>query len=69
MTASIRIMTWNVHGVFQLNPNFDIEGVCSIIRHWSPLFAYSSRFTRATKNFMFCLMYGPSTFAAPFGMR
>lgn len=36
MTASIRIMTWNVHGVFQLNPNFDVEGVCSIIRHWSP---------------------------------
>lgn len=36
VTASIRIMTWNVHGVFQLNPNFDIEGVCSIIRHWSP---------------------------------
>jgi len=36
VTASIRIMTWNVHGVFQLNPNFDVEGVCSIIRHWSP---------------------------------
>jgi endonuclease/exonuclease/phosphatase family metal-dependent hydrolase len=36
VTTSIRIMTWNVHGVFQLNPNFDVEGVCSIIRHWSP---------------------------------
>ena len=29
-------MTWNVHGIFHLNPGFDLNGVCSIIRHWSP---------------------------------
>ena len=29
-------MTWNVHGTFNLNPKFDLDGVCSIIRHWSP---------------------------------
>ena len=27
MTDSIRIMTWNVHGTFNLNPDFDLEGV------------------------------------------
>ena len=32
----MRVMTWNVHGTFNLNPNFDLEGVCSIIRKWSP---------------------------------
>ena len=32
----MRIMTWNVHGTFALNPKFDVDGVCSIIRHWSP---------------------------------
>jgi endonuclease/exonuclease/phosphatase family metal-dependent hydrolase len=32
----MRIMTWNVHGIFHLNPGFDLDGVCSIIRHWSP---------------------------------
>ena len=36
MTHTIRIMTWNVHGTFNLNPNFDLEAVCSIIRKWSP---------------------------------
>jgi endonuclease/exonuclease/phosphatase family metal-dependent hydrolase len=29
-------MTWNIHGTFNLNPNFDLEAVCSIIRKWSP---------------------------------
>lgn len=33
---TIRIMTWNVHGTFNLNPDFDLEGVCSIIQKWSP---------------------------------
>ena len=33
---TLRIMTWNVHGIFHLNPKFDVEGVCSVIRHWSP---------------------------------
>ena len=32
----MRIATWNVHGIFHLNPGFDLDGVCSIIRHWSP---------------------------------
>ena len=36
MTETIRIMTWNVHGTFNLNPDFDLEGVSSIIRKWSP---------------------------------
>jgi endonuclease/exonuclease/phosphatase family metal-dependent hydrolase len=36
VTNTLRIMTWNVHGIFHLNPKFDVEGVCSIIRHWSP---------------------------------
>ncbi len=36
VTQTIRIMTWNVHGTFKLNPDFDLEGVCSIIRKWSP---------------------------------
>ncbi len=26
----------NVHGTFNLNPKFDLDGVCSLIRHWSP---------------------------------
>ncbi|MFL6792362.1 MAG: endonuclease/exonuclease/phosphatase family protein [Bradyrhizobium sp.] len=29
-------MTWNVHGTFKLNPSFDLDGVCSVIRKWSP---------------------------------
>lgn len=36
VTDKIRIMTWNVHGTFDLNPDFDIEAVCSIIQKWSP---------------------------------
>lgn len=36
MTNSIRIMTWNVHGTFNLNPDFDLEGVSAIIEKWSP---------------------------------
>ena len=36
VSDTIRIMTWNVHGTFSLNPDFDLEGVCSIIEKWSP---------------------------------
>ena len=36
MTEPLRIMTWNVHGTFNLNPNFDIDGVCGIIEKWAP---------------------------------
>ena len=32
----MRFMTWNVHGTFNLNPKFDLEGICSIIRKWAP---------------------------------
>ena len=32
----MRVMTWNVHGTLTLNPRFDLEGVCSVIRKWSP---------------------------------
>lgn len=34
--APVRFMTWNVHGTFNLNPKFDLERVCSILRKWSP---------------------------------
>jgi endonuclease/exonuclease/phosphatase family metal-dependent hydrolase len=33
---TIRIMTWNVHGTFKLNPHFDPDGVCAIIEKWAP---------------------------------
>ena len=37
MTATtVRIMTWNVHGTFSLNPGFDLPGVIALIRKWSP---------------------------------
>ena len=32
----IRVMTWNVHGTFGLNPVFDLQGVIALIRTWSP---------------------------------
>ncbi|MCK1619470.1 endonuclease/exonuclease/phosphatase family protein [Bradyrhizobium sp. 159] len=34
--AAMRFMTWNVHGTFNLNTKFDLEGVCSIVRRWAP---------------------------------
>jgi len=34
--APMRFMTWNVHGTFNLNPKFDLQGICSIIRKWAP---------------------------------
>jgi endonuclease/exonuclease/phosphatase family metal-dependent hydrolase len=36
VTDAIRIMTWNVHGTFNLNPDFDLEGISAIIEKWSP---------------------------------
>ncbi len=33
---SIRVMTWNVHGTFTLNPGFNLPGVIALIRKWSP---------------------------------
>ena len=45
-----RIATWNVHGIFHLNPGFDLDGVCSIIRHWSPdVVALQDRFPRKNR--------------------
>ncbi|MBI5260374.1 MAG: endonuclease/exonuclease/phosphatase family protein [Bradyrhizobium sp.] len=34
--STLRFMTWNVHGTFTLNPKFDLDGVCAVIRKWSP---------------------------------
>ena len=31
MSDTIRIMTWNVHGTFSLNPDFDLEGVIRVL--------------------------------------
>jgi endonuclease/exonuclease/phosphatase family metal-dependent hydrolase len=36
MSKTVRVMTWNVHGTFNLNPHFDLEGVCAIIEKWEP---------------------------------
>jgi endonuclease/exonuclease/phosphatase family metal-dependent hydrolase len=36
ITPAIRIMTWNVHGTFALNPKFDLPGVIALIEKWSP---------------------------------
>jgi endonuclease/exonuclease/phosphatase family metal-dependent hydrolase len=36
MSDTIRVMTWNVHGTFNLNPRFDVDGVCAIIEKWAP---------------------------------
>lgn len=36
IVPSIRVMTWNVHGTFALNPKFDLPGVIALIRRWSP---------------------------------
>jgi endonuclease/exonuclease/phosphatase family metal-dependent hydrolase len=36
MSTSVRVMTWNVHGTFSLNPKFDLPAVIALIRKWSP---------------------------------
>lgn len=37
MTCGIvRVMTWNVHGTFSLNPSFDLPGVIALVQKWSP---------------------------------
>lgn len=35
-SPTIRVMTWNVHGTFTLNPGFDLDGVIRLVRNWSP---------------------------------
>lgn len=32
----VRVMTWNVHGTFALNPGFDLAGVIALVQKWSP---------------------------------
>lgn len=34
--ATIRIMTWNIHGTFGRNPRFDLARVVKLIRRWDP---------------------------------
>jgi endonuclease/exonuclease/phosphatase family metal-dependent hydrolase len=34
--ASVRIMTWNIHGTFGRNPRFDLARVVKLIRRWDP---------------------------------
>lgn len=36
MGSTIRVMTWNIHGTFNLNPGFDLEAVVKIIEKWAP---------------------------------
>jgi endonuclease/exonuclease/phosphatase family metal-dependent hydrolase len=36
VSDTLRIMTWNVHGTFNLNPRFDLDAVCAIIEKWAP---------------------------------
>lgn len=36
MTNTIRFMSWNVHGTFNLNRKFDLAGICALIGKWSP---------------------------------
>jgi endonuclease/exonuclease/phosphatase family metal-dependent hydrolase len=36
VSDTLRIMTWNVHGTFNLNPHFNLNGVCAIIKKWAP---------------------------------
>jgi endonuclease/exonuclease/phosphatase family metal-dependent hydrolase len=33
---TIRFMTWNIHGTLGTNARFDLAGVLTFIRHWSP---------------------------------
>jgi endonuclease/exonuclease/phosphatase family metal-dependent hydrolase len=34
--ASIRVMTWNIHGALGRNPRFDLTRVVELIRRWHP---------------------------------
>lgn len=33
---SLRLLTWNIHGTFGLNPRFDLERAIALIRKWAP---------------------------------
>ena len=30
----VRVMTWNIHGTFDANPRYDLDGVVELIRRW-----------------------------------
>jgi len=32
--STVRVMTWNIHGVVGGNPRFDLTGVVDLIRRW-----------------------------------
>jgi endonuclease/exonuclease/phosphatase family metal-dependent hydrolase len=34
--ATVRVMTWNIHGTLGRNPRFDLTQVVELIRRWSP---------------------------------
>lgn len=34
--ATIRFMTWNIHGAVGLNPRFDVQAVVKLIKTWNP---------------------------------
>lgn len=34
--ATVRIMTWNIHGALGRNPRFDLHRVVELIRRWNP---------------------------------
>jgi endonuclease/exonuclease/phosphatase family metal-dependent hydrolase len=34
--GGVRVMTWNMHGTFALNPAFDLQGVIALVQKWSP---------------------------------
>lgn len=36
VARSIRLLTWNIHGTFGLNPRFDLLRAIELIRKWSP---------------------------------
>jgi endonuclease/exonuclease/phosphatase family metal-dependent hydrolase len=33
---SLRLLTWNIHGTFGLNPRFDLVRAIELIRKWQP---------------------------------
>jgi endonuclease/exonuclease/phosphatase family metal-dependent hydrolase len=36
LSAIVRVLTWNIHGTFGLNPRFDLSRVVELIARWEP---------------------------------
>jgi endonuclease/exonuclease/phosphatase family metal-dependent hydrolase len=36
LNAVVRVLTWNIHGTFGLNPRFDLARVVALIDRWDP---------------------------------